>query len=609
MLTKRLLLVATLFALCASGSYFLFKPNPQASADRALTQLQERNFAAAEETLGRLATQPMTFPIALYRGYLEQARGRFDESDRYFQSVLNHTGGKSSDAALIEALLAQASNAYFEERELSPLIDRASRLTGQSSVMTFFEGLRSYLTAEYGEALRAWNHFNAEATEGGSGWVESMVEHFFPLSWRQLHMAHCMTEQGDILKGRELLELESHQNSDLHPLATLLLGHTYLKESNHIPLDQRGSYYKLARFYFDRAGLHEQFNRERSLVSKDVSLAAEALLSSNLGPEYQKWGLDFVHTLQDWGAKERVNSLAQTLADRLIKERDTGLCQMIRKDFLGSSFHGTLSNRLIEGIALGLKEGQIEDIAELWSMVEAVSPSPRVAAKQIALLTANEIFQAVKRDTLSLGSTRQLLDFWDTLGQSTQQKERLAIGMMENAQLFWQNGGQEQKAARVMEMALKLTDEKEAMEDHLVAFLTSLYKQAENSNLIGRLSLIYDALEKFQVNKQELLSASKLANHLADAEYLYKVHNYGLAKSHANWVLKLDPTNDRALRLVGLSAFQLGEYQRAEELLARLGELDEHTHKALVLSQIFASQEQEKHLAQIDAAESFEDDE
>jgi len=120
---------------------------------------------------------------------------------------------------------------------------------------------------------------------------------------------------------------------------------------------------------------------------------------------------------------------------------------------------------------------------------------------------------------------------------------------------------------------------------------------------------IFDAMDHFQINKQELATPGKLANHLADAEYLYHAHNYSLCKAHGMWVLKLDPENECAQRLVGLSSFHLGEYSRALCALKKLDNPDEDARKALMLSQVFASQEQEKHLCQIDNIDSFDEDE
>lgn len=615
-MTKRAILILTLFVGCAAGSYFLFKPNPKSHTDLALSNLKENDFTAAEEALRTLSTQAAPYPLALYKGYLEQARGRYLESDLYFDSLIKDVAKKGGDETAIETLLARAANAFFQRRdaEIYPLVESARVIDPHNPYVFFFSGLGNYFRAEYKEALRAWNAFVPSGEEPGSGWMGVMVEKMFPLSWRQLHIAHCLTEEGDLLSGREILEKESHQleNQELTQLATLFLGLTYLKEARHIPLDQRGSYYKLARFYFERSGTAETFERERKLITHDVEKEAQALILADLDEEKQKWGFDFVHTLLDWKADKSIEATAEMLAEKLLRQKgsdEIALCRMIRQEFLGTSFHVRLTQKLLDAMAFGLKRGETDELYDIWAMIETLSPSPKLLAKQIASLTFDEIFRTIKQDTKNLANTRRYLEFWEKLGRSSQEREQLARDLMMQAKLFWQQENQEKKGERLMDLALSLCANKPQMENQIAAYLTSLYTMAEESNLINRMMLIFDAMDHFQINKQELATPGKVANHLADAEYLYHAHNYALCKAHALWILKLDSENERAQRLVGLSSFYLGEYSRAVCALKKLENPDEDARKALMLSQAFASQEQEKHLCQIDSTDTFGEDE
>lgn len=616
MVSKKLLLIFAIFVSCAGGSYFIFKPNPVSQAELALERLKVGNYAGAEEALRTLSEHPSPYPIALYQGYLELARGRHLESDLYLRSLLEAPPKKFKQGVALEVLLARATNAFFEKRDLDfyPLVHSARELSAHNRFVFFFTGLGDYLRADYSEALRSWNAFAATEASEGSGWMTPVFEKFFPLTWRQLHMAHCLTEEGNLLLSREILEKESHQmdNEELTSLATLFLGLTYLKETEHIPLDERGSYYKLARFYFERSGTEERFERERELIAPHVKKEAETLLLTSLDPEKQKWGFDFVHTLHEWKADQAVESLATGLAQKLLQEResvDPVLCQAIRQEFLGSPFHQLVTQKLLDAMAYDLKRGETQDLYELWAMVELLTPNPRALTKQIASLTSQEIFRTVKRDTTALEHTRRYIAFWEKLGRSTQEREMLARELLGQAKLFWQQEHQERKGEQLMALALKMSRHRSAMEAEISSFLTTLYNRAEHSNLIGRLMCIFDAMDRFQINKQELANPSKLANHLADAEYLYHAHNYALCKAQAQWVLKLHPEHEQAQRLVGLSSFHLGEYTNAVCSLQKLNAPDEDSHKALMLSQAFASQEQEKHLAQIDNTDSFDEDE
>ncbi len=615
-MTKRVILILSLFVGCTAGSYMLFKPKPNSQTGLALSHLKENNFTAADKALRVLSTQSTDYPLALYKGYIEQARGRYLESKLYFHALLKDPPKKLSEEATVEILLAQAANAFFEQRdpELFPLIETARNLAPHNPFVFFFTGLRNYFSADYKEALKSWSAFDPAESTDGSGWMASMIDMLFPTSWRQLHIAHCLTEEGDLLSGREILERESHQldNQELSNLATLFLGLTYLKEAHHIPLDQRGSYYKLARFYFERSGTMEAYDRERKLITHNVEKEARNLILTDLDSEKLKWGFDFVHTLLDWKADHAIESIAVELADKMLQQRgaeEVTLCQQIRQEFLGSPFHARVTQKLLDTMTLSLRQGATEELYDVWAMIETLSPSPKLLTKEIASLTSEEIFRTINRDGKTLAHTRRYITFWEKLGRSGQEREQLARDLMTHAKLFWQQENQEKKGERLMELALKLCVNKTQMEGQIASYLTSLYTMAEESNLMGRLMQIFDAMDRFQINKQELANPSKLANHLADAEYLYDAHNYSLCKAHALWVLKLDPESERAQRLIGLSSFNLGEYNRALCALKQLENPDEDARKALMLSQVFAPQEQEKHLCQIDNIDNFEETE
>lgn len=612
-MTKRFFIIVGVFLFCAAGTYFVLKPKPTAQTHKALAYLKQNQFLAAEKALKALSSQQKAFPLSLYFGYLEQARGRFEKANFFFQMALKEPKKGLKDEVLEEILLAKAANAYFEmhDHEFFPLVETAQKFSTHHASLLFFEGLVKYLQAQYDEALHVWQEFSIDREED-SQWTISMIERFFPHSWRELHIAHCLVEEGDILSGREILEKQSHQVSDqeLHNLATLFLGLTYLKEAQQIPFTQRGTYYKLAHFYFERAKTYDRFARERKQIITHVEKEATSLLLTDLDEEQLKWGFDFIHILQEWKAETAIEKLVDALTEKMLKQsgqETMHLCQAIRKEFLNTPFHLLLTQKLLAHLAHGLKEGETEDLFEGWAMIESLSSSPKLAAKEIATLTSSEIFQTINRDDKMLTRTRYCIAFWEKLGRHQTERETLARELLMHAKVFWHKEGQEKKGERLMEIALKLSNHHASIQKEIETFLTSLYTLAENSNLIQRLTHIYDAMERFQINKQELVSAAKLANHLADAQYLYQSRNYPAAKTHAFWVLKLDPTSEEARRLVGLSAFHLGEYAGALVYLKQLTHPDENAQKALMLSQVFASQEQEKQICQIDYSDSFEE--
>lgn len=617
-MNKTVFLIAALLIAGAGGTFIFLKPNPKKQVEHALLCLKKGDSAAAEGALRSLSNASTGYPEAFYFGCLEQSRGCFDTSDRFFKIAFQEASRGYDVRVLSEITLAKAFNAYCDQRDpdFYASLEAASTFSTNDSALKFFEGLAKYMQKDYAEALRLWNSYSPDSL---SEWMALSLEKIFSKAWKKLHVAHCLIEEGDLFAGREILEKEDRQldlnNQGLRQLTTLFLGLTYLKEARQIPLDRRDSYYKLARFYFERAHVgcskQDAFFREKQRIAAHVEEEAKGLLLVDFDEGKRKWGFDFIHLLQDWKAAQSIEVLSDALAKMILRQKGSAciqLCQTTRHEFLGTFFHTRLTERILSELSQALKAGETENLIELWNLVEAIAPNPKAAAKQIATLTADEILETIKKDDIRLSRTCCFIAFWEKLGRSPHEREILARDLVIHAKLFWHNDKQEKKGLRLMEIALKLSGKSPYIEKDISNFLTRLYSQAESSNMIRRLSIIYDAMESFDISRQELVSKKTLANHLADAEYLYESHNYPAAKIHASWVLKLDPHNEGARRLAGLSAFNLGEYHKALCHLKHLQNLDEAAHRALMLSQAFSSQEQGRHLCQIDASDSFDQD-
>jgi len=608
---KRAFFLGAIFAVSAGTTFFLLKPNPKKQTERAFVLFQQNNLQAAEAIIKTSPSVPLCQRFLL-RGYLEQVRSRTNASEQLLQTAYNEAKKGDHPELLQEILLARAANAYIEKKDedFAAFLGAAQELSMEGCApLIFLEGLHCYLQQDYVEALRHWNSTltHSEART----WLELALDKLFSPQWKKLHSAHCLIEIGEIHRGREILEKESHALSceqEHQQLAVLFLGLSYLKEAQNVPFEQRSSYYTMARFYFEHTQIGSLFSREKSNIMTYLEEEVKKLLLADA--EKSLWGLECMHTLQAWNAKEPLERIAEALAKKMIKEEDPSfamICEELCGQFQSTAFHIQLSEKMLAALAQALKRGSSDELFRLWEIVESLAPNPKKAAKEIASLTTEEIFEKIKKDNMQLGSTRAYLVFWEKLGRSPEEKERLAQDLFYQSKLFWHNEQQEKKGVRLMEVALSLSPDRLSLEKDITAFLTALYTRAENSNMIRRMTLIYEAMEHFDINRQELVTKATLANHLADSQYLYEVHNYPSAKMHANWVLKLDPQNETARLLAGLCSFHLGEYSKALCYLKSLKNPNEDACKALMLSQILSSQEQSKELCQIDFPNTFEE--
>jgi tetratricopeptide (TPR) repeat protein len=596
---KRLCLLSVLFAIMGGGAYFLLRPNPQKRFNQALSHVARREYVKAHDLLTQ---QPRPIYTSLYRGYLEQMRSRFELAERYFQMAFQDAHHTHHTQAASEIVLAQAANSFYKGDDVAfaSFLETARALNPDAPTLLFFEGLGYYIQGNYTEALRFWTTAECAVSPSPlSAWQDAAFNILFPVVWRQLHTAHCLIEQGDLVSARVMIEKQNRlvsSDQELLPLGTLLLGLSYLKEAHQVPIDQRSSYYQFARFYFERTPLNGRLCKEREVMISHIEHEAEHTL---LSTEQRNSGFALIHILQDWKAAPSIERLAAATTMALLndqKETSVGLCSVLREEFQGSPFHLIVAEKVLSALTQQVKAGEADNLFNVWALVEHLAPSPHMAAKQLAALTADEIFETIRKDTPTLSRTRNFLAFWEKLGRTPLEKEVMAYDLLGIAKMFWHFEAQEMKGQQLMQAALDLSEHHPSIMQEISAFLTLLFKQAESCNMVGRLMIVYEAMGEFDISRHELVSRSTLANHIADAQYLYRTHNYIAAKSHAGWALKLDPCNTQARRLVGLSAFQLGEYHQALTHLQLVETPDEDTSHALTLSQTFANQIQTQHL-------------
>lgn len=586
------------------GFYF-FSRTPAAYVDRALEQIKAERYLEAEKTLEALEKDHGSYPIAIYKGYLAQARKKFKEADSWFQAV------SEKEIAYEELYFSRAANAYFEghDNQCIQFVQLTEPYCPEFSKHLFFQGLVCYLQDNYSEALEAWSHLSNCYLEEKQSWHDVIQKKLFSSEWLDLHIAHCFVEEGDLGSAQQVLEKNLHlseqkiEQSGYTGLSYLFLALASLKEARLAPLAERDSAYKLVRFYLDKSGmLPLVFHREKSRVIALVQEEIKWLLQS---PQLHEWAFSFIHLLDEWKAERTIENLADYVAVCLTEHSflDEGFCERLNIEFPTGPFHTLLSEKLVAKVSAGISKDPYEQLHLMWETVERLALNSSKIASQISQEVSDEIFRSIHHDTESLERTADYLKFWKELEGAPARYFHFAHSLIGHGEMLWKKEGQEKKGTRLMELALSIVDEHEKplLLKQIELFLTMLYREAEGANMVRRLSLIYDALAFFHLGGHSLASPESLANHLADADYLFRVRRYVAAQTHAEWVLKFEPTNYEALRLYGLSSFHLGDYQRASLALKKLPSLDEQSHKALMLSKAFSAQPQDHHLAQRDS--------
>lgn len=595
--------------------------------EKALVAFLEKDFPLSQEILSTIENQKETLAP---KAYLAAAQEDFADSTYLFQRALTTF---QSEKNLQEIFLCCALNAFFmnEPQEMEDFLEKALYILpkeGSSPVLYLTEALVHYINCEFVEAANFFTAYQNSSPQT-KGWLEALVSHHFSPLALEMRYALALTEQNKVPEsaaiGRELLE-KMVQNSTLIPeergRAALFLAMIYLKESADLPFPEKSSHFKVALSYLKKGKIESLFPYEKKFLQNSLFQGAYSLVALR---EISPLLFEAITLLEKWESIASLEKLAEGLVDMICSQTEPfhssqmALCTTLKERFgqnlsgasmgaIPKTFHSILLDKFYAVCERQLKSRDLLNPHEMWQKLEALTPSISPQFVQtIAELTEKEILQLLHEEKEPLKKSLSYLKFWKNI-ENSERRNHFATALFSNGIYYWKKENCEHKGSSILKLALYLADEplkKDFFKD-LELFFVALYQSARGSNMINRLPLIYDAFEDFAICMPCPLTEDELVNHLADAEYLLSVQNYCSARMHAEWVVKVDPQNRFGLKLLGMTAFHLGDFLAAKESLSKISDPDSEVLQALALSEVFYPGEEEETLVRVDALDALD---
>lgn len=595
--------------------YFFFFTSADHYYDKAFSELTHGNYQEANRHLENVEKKYLSEWEPSYRGFLFCASEDYEKAYIEFEKTFHSLGCQAnySDEQRDETYYYLAAAAYLNKNNELFLKCHSyfkDKVTNQSFYARL-NGLGYYLEKNYSKALDIWSNVPEEnaVPNRQEMWRATFLESKFQHNWCNPFIAHCLIENGQFFEGRELLEKDhsSILSSSTH-LYHLLVGLSYIKEADTKEIVSRIPYYKLARFYFDS---DDNIDIETHFIKTTLEQHALALIqdmgqsSDEMLPYFCESIIFFIHYLEKWEPTQlaliadkiayQLNSLITTHNYPQAKK----IAQVIQDRFNEGSFRAKLAACSLQFFEEALQKDEQIFLTALWEILDHLSLPSQNVQKTVCQLLQNKIYHEIEINHCNLPKTISYLSLWSSIEKDPVLRQKFNSGLMHQAELLWRLGGLEKKATALMEICLSLSSESEkiVLIQRAKVYLTALYRLAKEANTVKRMAHIFDAMDQLHIDHQELIDSEKVANHLADAIYLFHAEHFTAAQSNAEWILKLDPANQEALRIMGLSCFYQGDYAKASDMLNLLTEPDEKSLKALALCNIFQSQCFEKELA------------
>lgn len=549
-MSKRLFFILFSIIVVGAASFFLLPLKKEPRTNEALHELLHGNFYLAERDLN---------PSDFYKlGLIRQKMGHFDEAEALFARA-ELQKNKDDDIAIAKFLN-------------SLLQGKLEKLPSSNSChLLFFQALSFYLEGDFEKSILAFEAYrNPKIT-----WLDHLMESYFSADWIAIHIEHAQIEMGNQSRARKKLENLKTPESDL------LLAISYLKEKEE-------NSNKLAFYYLEQTKLKQCRFIDKKRILKELE---------NEIKNQEDLILPFLAILEKWNEKEAFDEMSAYAVKIMFHKGRFNASHQILRDKIANHF-----------ICL-LKSNNIKDLAPIFTTLEK---NNLLTAKTIAAFTLSfekALMSSILQDDETLQMTRSHLEFFKGFAALKKEQAHFANILLHQGKLYWLKEGAEKKGTHLLKLGIHLKDKRKEALKEIEGFFETQYEAAESSNKIPRLSLIYAALNDLRIEPSAFHPKGAIGNYLADAVYQFSSRNYSSAKAHAELILRIDPNNEKARRLYGLSCYHTGHYKEAIAYLETLLSPDEYATKALNFSLAQANQKGEKQLVSLDILDSLDENE
>lgn len=549
-----------------------------------MTFFYEQGFyEKSREELAKINEKRMKYPYAMYQAYLAIGEKEFLQARCYLDKAITFSSGKN---LLLEMelnlcnLLCNLANHDLEGMKRS--LESFSPSAYDHLLFRFAQGIVAYENGAYIESVKAWEKIHYFLLQQElTPWGTIALEQLYSQDNFELNLASSLIEVENYFAAREILEqlLREKNAFNSQQSALFLLGYSYLKESQILCNEHS---LKLAAFYFDKVHFEQlSEQRQKQILAYLEEVALRALDERVLSSEKLTY---LLFPLEHWKQEKTIHKIEALLAARLEKTEDVEFFKNFQK-ISPPIFFEKLQEHLFAKLQLSLEKAS-PSFTPLWNML---------AYNQAATTKIHELLFAEmihKLEPLICSDTEDLQLFQSQIKMLEQRqisKEQLNLfsnPLFALSTKLWMMSQEEKKATLLMQLAYRLSSNKTIMKTKIEKFLLPLFDRAQEANLVERLSKIFDALTVFHITPKCIDHPTTIANHLEDANYRFYSQHFVEAKALCGWILKLEPNNQAALKILGLSCYFLGEFEEACFVLNQLQLQDELTEKARILSEV-----------------------
>lgn len=587
--------IATIFILlCILTGYMFLTLDSEYQLNHASELFLKGNNREAERLLVKIESDLLPSQYQLYMAYIFREQKQLQESDQLLEEAIeNENINDSNSNLLLEIYLNQAFNAYLEQnpQRIAKAVANAKEIDGNSSSwVKLFTGISEYSNQQYSKALANWQRMTEPVPM--SLWMEKAFNQHFTPFWLFMKIVRANIEMGEFVKARQNLgEATLTASPEQLNEINFLFGLSYAKEAQDKPIDAAQAYYKLAFSYFKQVPMNnspfvEERNKIADQLQNDLFTLIDQQAFENL-PFY-------ISTLENWEDNPKltqVNERLMTVLEEEIAANNWELVQeittILKHTLKQQSLRNSLEKRFQVLVENSLNSGIFSNLEQYWQNALNFGSSPELLTERTAALAKKKILGIIPLDDSALTLSIPYFLFWQSIELNSQQKYTFAEELLKEANVSWENQ-EEEKTLTLLKTSLSIvpSGKKKSLLKEIEDLVASYYKKAMLNENMQPLPYILKAVQQLKLTGIAILDKSEVEKQLEDAKTFFAEKNYQKARTKAAWVLKIDPGNQAAIEILGMTYYHEADYTKALSYLKDISSPISKVTEALAVSEI-----------------------
>lgn len=608
MLHRKFYTIASIVAALILVLWFYIGFNSEYTMNRSLDAFVRGDYPKAKSLLeSSYGTMPAD-KYYLHLAYVQRGLKNLPASDEALNLALKSAVGNNRNKdILFEIYLNQTLNAYLENdtQKFNETLKSASEISPGDEWVVFLNGVQNYSNQNYQKALINWETLPWSSIH--SIWMQTAFKQAFDSNWISSRIMRSEIETGDYLSSRQSLEQDYQRTNNPEEKANIdfLLGLTYVKEGALKSVAAAVPYDKLSISYFNKVPVNKSpYNVEIQSVVNKFKDQAISLIDAKVYTDIPF----YINSLANWGAVDALREIKERLfsaLDQSAEARDwksvNNLAAIIKSSYNDDANNEALLvffNKFLESSA---QNGDPTSMIQFLEAGKVLSASSKEIPSSIRLSVVEDILNYIPIDSNQLNLTGPYIEFSSKLNDPQLNNELIGL-----AGTIWQMPEMESKAISILELIAKDKNLSPETLAQLKSTLGFMYGFALNEDKPDKLLKLFALNEALKLPIENLNSPEEFAKRIEYIETLKK-DNPSRAFKEALVLSKLDPQDVHVTLLVGMLAYEMGDYSKAYKMLSRLHDTQPEVKEAIIISGLLANGENSEKLAEIQPSDLSND--